>query len=486
MARPQRRRGGARARAELLGRAARVVVPAHADVVVAGGGASGLAAAIAAARDGARVVVLERAPECGRTILATGAGRCNLMNASLVATDGAGPDWSRYNEPGLVRATCGDGFGADVLAFLADCGLAVAQEDRGRMYPVSRQASSVRNVLLARARALGVTLACAREARSARGAAGSWDVRFDGLFDGGGEGRVRCGALVVACGGASGLARSAGVDCAPVLCSLACDAPAGVDLGLLDGRRAHVEARLLRGGAEVARDHGEVVFRPYGISGIVTFDLSRLAEPGDVVALDLVPGTTPERARELERAAGGCDGLLDPLVARPAARREVEGRDRARPGDARRRTREGARPRDAGSAGQGRHARLRRGRGRGRCLRGLQPRVGVEERTGRGRGRRAGDEGRTGCLRQRESGSRWTAWTAATAPSSRPAGARWPSGCASRPASCATSSAGAAPSTRASARTCTSSSRCARASRAARRPSAGSSRAWPRTGPTAA
>lgn len=322
MARPQRRPGGARARAELLGRAARVVVPAHADVVVAGGGASGLAAAIAAARAGARVVVLERAPECGRTILATGAGRCNLMNASLVATDGAGPDWSRYNEPGLVRATCGDGFGADVLAFLADCGLAVAQEDRGRMYPVSRQASSVRNVLLARARALGVTLACAREARSARGAAGSWDVRFDGLFDGGGEGRVRCGALVVACGGASGLARSAGVDCAPdepVLCSLACDAPAGVDLGLLDGRRAHVEARLLRGGAEVARDHGEVVFRPYGISGIVTFDLSRLAEPGDVVALDLVPGTTPERARELERAAGGCDGLLDPLVARGLA-----------------------------------------------------------------------------------------------------------------------------------------------------------------------
>ena len=46
-----------------------------------GGGASGLAAAIAAGESGAAVVVLERSPECGRTILATGNGRCNFSNA---------------------------------------------------------------------------------------------------------------------------------------------------------------------------------------------------------------------------------------------------------------------------------------------------------------------------------------------------------------------------------------------------------------------
>lgn len=55
------------------------------DVAVIGGGASGLAAAIAAARAGARVVVLERDVACGLPILSTGNGRCNLSNVHLDA-----------------------------------------------------------------------------------------------------------------------------------------------------------------------------------------------------------------------------------------------------------------------------------------------------------------------------------------------------------------------------------------------------------------
>ena len=49
-------------------------------VAVIGGGASGLAAAIAAAEAGAQVTVLEKASRVGRKILASGNGRCNLMN----------------------------------------------------------------------------------------------------------------------------------------------------------------------------------------------------------------------------------------------------------------------------------------------------------------------------------------------------------------------------------------------------------------------
>ena len=73
----------------LLAQAAAVKAPSVADVVVVGGGASGLTAAISAAealQDAGHpgiVVVFERALECGRTILATGGGRCNFANEDV-------------------------------------------------------------------------------------------------------------------------------------------------------------------------------------------------------------------------------------------------------------------------------------------------------------------------------------------------------------------------------------------------------------------
>lgn len=319
MAQRPRRTSRSRAREEALAAAAGVRVPARCDVCVIGGGASGLAAAVAAVEAGASVAVLERAVECGRTILATGNGRCNLMNSRL---RGPAPAWERYNEPEFVASVCGPNFGDDALAFLEGCGLAWAEEDDGRLYPLSRQASSVREVLIARARRAGAVLAPAREVTGVAADAGGWRVTFRGADAGPGpeDGSLLARSVVLAAGGGEGLTRSLGLACAPyepVLCSLACAPENGsVDLGELDGRRAHVVARLLRGGAEVAREAGEVLFRPYGLSGIVVFDLSRLARRGDVVALDLTCGMAPSLARELATDAGGsAAGVLDPRVA---------------------------------------------------------------------------------------------------------------------------------------------------------------------------
>lgn len=281
-------------------------VPERCDVVVVGGGASGLAAAIAAAEAGASVVVVERAVECGRTILATGNGRCNFSNALLA--------WERYNDPAFVEVVCGERFGEDVLTFFEECGLAWVEEDGGRLYPLSRQAASVREVLLARARRSGVTLASAREVTSVERDGEGWSVAYEGVS----LGRVLAGSVVLAAGGGEKVVRSLGLDCAPyepVLCSLACEAPADVSLDALDGRRAHVVARLLRDGTEVAHETGEVLFRPYGVSGIAIFDLSRVARAGDVVSLDLTCGADASRMSALASAAGGCDGILDPIVS---------------------------------------------------------------------------------------------------------------------------------------------------------------------------
>ncbi|MCR8907246.1 NAD(P)/FAD-dependent oxidoreductase [Thermophilibacter sp. ET337] len=315
MARGQRRTSRSQAREEALAAAAAVRVPERCDVAVVGGGAAGLAAAIAAAEAGASVVVLERALACGRSILATGNGRCNFMNAALC---GPAPAWERYNDPSFVATTCGPRFGDDVLAFFEECGLAWAEEEGGRLYPLSRQASSVREVLLSRARRAGVVLAPAREVVDV--SMSRREVRTSPLFEP--DSRSKTGlmrtSLVLAAGGGEGVTRSIGLACAPyepVLCSLACSAPAGVALEGLDGRRAHVVARLVRDGAEVARETGEVLFRSYGLSGIAVFDLSRVVLPGDVVALDLTGGLDRELARGLGRAAGSCAGVLDPVIA---------------------------------------------------------------------------------------------------------------------------------------------------------------------------
>jgi predicted flavoprotein YhiN len=293
-----------RLRERALGAAAAVDVPSTCDVCVCGGGASGLVAAIVAAEAGARVVVVERALECGRTILATGNGRCNFANEKL--------DPARYNHPEFVAEAAGEAWVEDVLRFFADCGLAWACEE-GRLYPLSRQAASVREVLLARASKAGVVLACGREVAGVTAADGGWDVAWTGekpVVDG----RLRAGSVVVACGGAEVLSRSLDLPFVaekPVLCALACTPEtAAPDLVALDGRRAHVLATLLRDGSTVFVESGEVLFRPYGISGIVTFDLSRRAKIGDVVSLDLTCGMS-----DVALASATPSGVLDPTIA---------------------------------------------------------------------------------------------------------------------------------------------------------------------------
>ena len=52
-------------------------------VIVVGGGASGMAAAITAARGGASVTILEHTPRLGKKLLSTGNGKCNLTNLSM-------------------------------------------------------------------------------------------------------------------------------------------------------------------------------------------------------------------------------------------------------------------------------------------------------------------------------------------------------------------------------------------------------------------
>lgn len=300
----------AKLRAEQERAAARVIVPGTTDVCVVGGGAAGLVAGIVAAEAGASAVVLERDLACGRTILATGNGRCNFANAVL--------DPGLYRGSSFVGAVCGGGWLDDVLRFFTESGLAWAKEDGGRLYPLSRQAASVRNVLLERARRAGVVLAPAREVirLDAETGAGPISVAWRDRFGDEETHELAARRVILSVGGRG--ERPAGLEelptraPSPVLCPIACQGPAGL-LDALDGRRVQCEATLLRDGRWAATETGEVLFRSYGVSGIAAFNLSRHAMPGDVLSLDLLPSLDETRARRLAKHTP--DGLLDPAIA---------------------------------------------------------------------------------------------------------------------------------------------------------------------------
>ena len=122
------------------------------DAVVIGAGASGLMAAVTAARLGAAVVLLEHMEQPAKKILATGNGKCNYTNADQ--------NLENYycEQPDFIRTVLAQFSYKDTIRFFNQLGIRPVEKNGTCMYPESEQASSVRNVLLAEVRRLQIPL----------------------------------------------------------------------------------------------------------------------------------------------------------------------------------------------------------------------------------------------------------------------------------------------------------------------------------------
>lgn len=124
------------------------------DVLVVGAGSSGLMAAINAASQGARVLLLEKNKRPGRKLLLSGGGRCNVTN--------------RTSRQDLIAHIPGNGkflYSAlnqfdqdDIIDFFQSRGVSLKEEDHGRMFPVTNSARTILDTLLAELEALDVTI----------------------------------------------------------------------------------------------------------------------------------------------------------------------------------------------------------------------------------------------------------------------------------------------------------------------------------------
>ena len=298
-------------------------------VLVIGGGASGLMAAIAAAEQGAKVTLLEKNRQVGKKILVTGNGRCNLTNENQ---DEA---CYRGGEPGFARTVFGNFGLPDTLRFFERLGVC-AKSRNGYLYPYSDQASSVADALRMEAERLGVKLALGNQILEIRvlnpnGASGDLDrPEEDRAGKDSGDSAVVSGprfaartegwtyegdACVLAAGSAAAPATGSdgsGYALAESLVHLLIKPlPALVQLRCrerfyerLAGLRMEAAVRVLADGKETACDRGEVQFTRNGISGIPVFQVSRHA----VRALD--EGRKVEASLNLlPQIPGGSGGL---------------------------------------------------------------------------------------------------------------------------------------------------------------------------------
>ena len=111
------------------------------QIVILGGGAAGLATALAAAQSApagaVRVTVLDRNPRCGKKLLATGNGRCNLDNTGIA------PEQYFTADPAALRPLLAAVDAAAPLEWFAALGLYTRTDEAGRVYPYSNQAADV-------------------------------------------------------------------------------------------------------------------------------------------------------------------------------------------------------------------------------------------------------------------------------------------------------------------------------------------------------
>ena len=248
-------------------------------VIVIGGGASGMTAALTAAEaPGRRVILLERQQRVGRKLLATGNGRCNLTNT------GAAPENYHGENPDFALPALNAFPPAAVLAWFGGLGLITAEEYGGRVYPLSNAANSVVDVLRFALDRRGVEVRTACPARAISRDGGGYAVSTD-------AGTLHADKLIVACGGAAGAKLGGVMDGYELLKPLGHKRtalhPALVQLvtapeypRALKGVRADCALRLLSGEETLAESAGELQFTETGVSGPAAFDVSRAASVG--------------------------------------------------------------------------------------------------------------------------------------------------------------------------------------------------------------
>ncbi len=270
------------------------------EIAVIGGGASGMMAAITAAKSGAKVTLYETKDRLGKKILATGNGKCNYTN--LIQQEecyrGTIPSFSKEARKAFSVE--------DTLHFFQTIGIEPKYKN-GYVYPNSEQATSVADALVMEIRTLPIRVQY-QTVRTIKFEKNSYLVTTDNET-------TKFDRVILCCGSFANmkdtkeflgyeLAKTLGHSIIPVL-------PALVQLRCKEkwfktiaGVRTEGIVTIYENKQPIVKEQGELLFTEYGLSGIPIFQVSRFAAEslhyGKQVtcSLDLLPQFSLEEVEE--------------------------------------------------------------------------------------------------------------------------------------------------------------------------------------------
>lgn len=247
------------------------------DVMIIGGGASGLVSAIYAAKSGSKVTILEKNKTLGKKILITGNGKCNYWNEDQSITH------YHSNNIEIFRSILTEQNQQEILNFFERVGIVPKIRD-GYYYPYSNQATSIQTALIKEAELQGVEIIPETEVLTIEKENNIFQINTN-------NGTFTSKKIILATGskaspktGSDGLgykiASSFGhtiLEPLPALVQLKANAPY---LKEWHGIRSDVSVSLMENNQKIATQIGEIQLTDYGVSGICIFCLSGRASRG--------------------------------------------------------------------------------------------------------------------------------------------------------------------------------------------------------------
>ena len=264
-------------------------------VIVIGGGASGLVAAIMAAKEGARVTLVEQKDSVGKKILSTGNGKCNLTNKSMSI------DCFRGDDISIVEKVLSQFGYEETINFFEELGV-ILKSRQGYIYPVSDQASTIADVLKMELDCVHVQVMLEEYVNEVSKTEKGFCVKTKSNTLYGDAVILSTGGKAAPTLGSNGsgytLAKSFGHSLSPVVPALVQLKGKGRFFSSVAGVRTQAKVTLYVDGEVAGSDTGELQLTNYGISGIPVFQVSRYAAKAlyarkSVVAeLDFMPNMT--------------------------------------------------------------------------------------------------------------------------------------------------------------------------------------------------
>ncbi|MBR2349202.1 MAG: aminoacetone oxidase family FAD-binding enzyme [Clostridia bacterium] len=272
------------------------------DVVIIGGGISGMVCAITAARRGKSVAILEKNDKIGKKLLATGNGKCNLANADSTV--------GKYNTSFVDKIL--EQYPLEKqLAFYASLGVLVKEVD-GRYFPYSEQASVVLNAMRVELDKLNVRVITSEQVTNVE----------KGFTIGG----LKALKVVLATGSKATFGTESGYLYerfghlnSKILPALVPILTSTDNIKGLRGVRTKVKLKLYVDNRYVTESSDEIIFKDNGVSGTAVFNVSQtLARLGGKPAkliIDFMPDYTKEQIENIISDYGGIDGIFHKEIA---------------------------------------------------------------------------------------------------------------------------------------------------------------------------